>query len=214
MKKISILLIGLVLSTFVLAEPSTSVLIRYHDSGQYMKDFKKIVNSASVVLHHQENKNILKPAIVLDIDETSLSNWPFLEKTKFQYVPKLMDEWINLAKSPALLPTLQLYQYAQSHHIAVFFITGRFEYLRAATIQNLKKAGYQKWAGLYLRPDHSPKNESVAVYKTKARRQIEQQGYTILLNMGDQYSDLCGGFAKKREKLPNPFYYLPGCPVR
>ena len=36
-----------------------------------------------------------------------------------------------------------------------------------------------------------------------------QQGYTILLSLGDQESDLTGGYAERTFKLPNPVYYLP-----
>ena len=38
------------------------------------------------------------------------------------------------------------------------------------------------------------------------RRRIAEQGYTILLSMGDQESDLAGGYAERTFKLPNPFY--------
>jgi acid phosphatase len=41
------------------------------------------------------------------------------------------------------------------------------------------------------------------------RRKIAGQGYTIILNMGDQESDLAGGYAEKTFKLPNPVYFLP-----
>ena len=40
-------------------------------------------------------------------------------------------------------------------------------------------------------------------------RHLAEQGYTILLSMGDQESDLAGGYAEKTFKLPNPVYYLP-----
>ncbi len=30
-----------------------------------------------------------------------------------------------------------------------------------------------------------------------------------LLNVGDQDSDLEGGYARNRVKLPNPFYFIP-----
>ena len=32
-------------------------------------------------------------------------------------------------------------------------------------------------------------------FKTSARREIAARGYTIVLNMGDQQSDLAGGYA-------------------
>ena len=46
-------------------------------------------------------------------------------------------------------------------------------------------------------------------YKTGARKDIEAQGYRIVVNVGDQFSDLVGGHADRGYKLPNPFYYLP-----
>jgi predicted secreted acid phosphatase len=46
-------------------------------------------------------------------------------------------------------------------------------------------------------------------YKSGTRAYIESQGYDIVANFGDQYSDLLGGFADKKFKMPNPNYYLP-----
>ena len=41
------------------------------------------------------------------------------------------------------------------------------------------------------------------------RKKLVDQGYTIIVNMGDQMSDLDGGFAERTYKLPNPFYFVP-----
>ena len=46
-------------------------------------------------------------------------------------------------------------------------------------------------------------------YKSGTRAYIESQGYHIVANFGDQFSDLEGGFADKTFKMPNPNYYLP-----
>jgi predicted secreted acid phosphatase len=46
-------------------------------------------------------------------------------------------------------------------------------------------------------------------YKSGTRAYIESQGYDIVANFGDQFSDLLGGFAEKTFKMPNPNYYLP-----
>jgi predicted secreted acid phosphatase len=46
-------------------------------------------------------------------------------------------------------------------------------------------------------------------YKSGTRAYIESQGYDIVANFGDQFSDLEGGFADKTFKMPNPNYYLP-----
>jgi acid phosphatase len=50
---------------------------------------------------------------------------------------------------------------------------------------------------------------SAVEFKAPERRRIAEQGYTILLSMGDQQSDLAGGYAERTFKLPNPVYYLP-----
>ena len=46
-------------------------------------------------------------------------------------------------------------------------------------------------------------------YKSGTRAYIESQGYNIVADIGDQFSDLEGGFADKTFKMPNPNYYLP-----
>ncbi|HEY1317401.1 MAG TPA: HAD family acid phosphatase [Gaiella sp.] len=46
-------------------------------------------------------------------------------------------------------------------------------------------------------------------YKSGVRAHIEDLGYEIVGNFGDQFSDLEGGFADKTFKLPNPNYFLP-----
>jgi len=46
-------------------------------------------------------------------------------------------------------------------------------------------------------------------YKSGTRAYIESQGYEIVADIGDQFSDLLGGFADKTFKMPNPNYYLP-----
>ena len=36
-----------------------------------------------------------------------------------------------------------------------------------------------------------------------------KRGYDILVNVGDQRSDLTGGYARRGFKLPNPMYLIP-----
>jgi predicted secreted acid phosphatase len=46
-------------------------------------------------------------------------------------------------------------------------------------------------------------------YKSGTRAYIESQGYDIVADVGDQFSDLENGYADKTFKMPNPNYYLP-----
>ena len=49
---------------------------------------------------------------------------------------------------------------------------------------------------------------SASNHKIAARADIERRGFTIIANIGDQNSDLVGGYAEMTFKLPNPFYFL------
>jgi len=209
---------ALMISTKSFAEPTNlgqlkTALITYQSSGEYDKEVAGVINDAKTYIdntasENQKSNNPLKLAIVLDIDDTSLSNYNNILATNFCQNQDQIDKAISNANDPAINPTLDLYNDALKNHVAVFFVTGRRPYLNAATIKNLKNAGFASWSGLYFRPkeDMEP---SVSPYKTQARKQIEEAGYTIIASIGDQESDLIGGHATKTFKLPNPFYYLP-----
>jgi HAD superfamily, subfamily IIIB (Acid phosphatase) len=88
----------------------------------------------------------------------------------------------------------------------VFFITARPEAIRAGTLQNLRAAGYKGKYELILQPD-GYKPDSKVPYKSGARKQIQKRGFHILANVGDQKSDLKGGYSERTYKLPNPIYF-------
>ena len=106
----------------------------------------------------------------------------------------------NTSAIPPIAPTVELYRTAREHDIAVFFITGRAERLRAVTEANLKNVGYTDFAGAtFNSPDY--KQPSIVPFKSQARADIEAQGYTIIANVGDQDSDLDGGHGGCPHKL-------------
>ena len=189
---------------------------RYISSGQYDTDFAAVVARARAQLEKRA-RDAAKPAIVLDIDETSLSNWPAYKVNGWTRItagpcdleagPCGVRAYQATAASKALVPTLNLAKRAMELSVAVFFITGRPPELREATERNLRREGYE-FAGLVLLPAGA-RFASAADFKAPERRKIAGQGYTIILNMGDQESDLSGGYAEKTFKLPNPVYFLP-----
>jgi predicted secreted acid phosphatase len=155
---------------------------------------------------HDHGKNTKKLAIVLDIDETSLSNYSAILADNFTFGTNSQQEAQNEI-GVAIKPTLDLYDDALQRGYAVFFITGRGEATRPFTEDNLKKQGFTTWSQLVLKPAGS--TLSTVAFKSGARAAIEQQGYRIVANIGDQYSDLAGGHAESAFKLANPFYFLP-----
>ena len=179
--------------------------------GCYAKELDHQAQAAIDLLdrraaHKRANEKL---ALVLDIDETALSNYKQMAAQDYGYVPNAFDAWEDSAQATAIPGTLRLYQEAQKLGVTVFFITGRGESHRAATEQNLKSQGYTNFAGLTLRTAAQAK-ESTIEYKSGARKAIVDAGYRIILNVGDQFSDLKGlPAAEYSVKLPNPFYYLP-----
>ncbi|CAL5420460.1 unnamed protein product [Camellia sinensis] len=54
------------------------------------------------------------------------------------------------------------------------------------------------------------KGQSAVVYESEIREQLEEEGYKIWGNVGDQWSDLQGNCTSNRTfKLPNPLYFVP-----
>jgi predicted secreted acid phosphatase len=188
----------------------------YVDSGRYEADIAAITEQAGAYLERRVARGG-KLAIVLDVDETALSNHPSLRANDYGFLvagpcdlprgPCGLGAWIMMAQAEPIKPVLALARQAHARGVAVFFLTGRPERMRAVTERNLRAAGYE-WAGVILRPDALPP-DGAALFKAPERKKLLDQGYTIVVNMGDQMSDLDGGFAERTYKLPNPFYLVP-----
>lgn len=188
----------------------------YVDSGRYEADIAAVVGQARAFLEARVPRGG-KLAIVLDIDETALSNLPSFRANDWGFVtpgpcdlprgPCGLLAWIGMARAEPIRPVLGLARLARERGVAVFLLTGRPERLRAATERNLQAAGYE-WTGVLLKPD-ALSTQSAVEFKAPERKKLMDQGYTIIVNMGDQMSDLEGGFAERTYKLPNPFYFVP-----
>lgn len=189
-----------------LTEAKDQVVV-FHESGEWERQINSIADEALLRLDDDLGTS-RRPAIVLDIDDTALSTFAVQRRLGFGWVPSLWDEWVASGVAPAHPGVLALYRYALERGVAVFFVTGRREHLREPTVRQLRAAGYGRWVQLYLKPDDYDQ-DSVVPYKSGARREIEEQGFDILLNVGDQWSDLEGGHARATFKLPNPMYYRP-----
>jgi predicted secreted acid phosphatase len=192
--------------------------LSYYDSGAYTRDLAVVADRASNWIR-QRAAGVSHPALVLDIDETALSNWEIIKLDDFgrpipgpcnpgSGAPCGWAAWDQLGRDPAIEPTLQVFRTARAANMTVFFITGRPENQRRATERNLRNAGFAGYARLFMVPNGAHL-ASAADFKTPVRAEIERSGYTIIANMGDQPSDLNGGHAEKKFLLSNPFYRVP-----
>jgi len=88
---------------------------------------------------------VSKPALVLDIDETSLSNWANIKANNFGFIadgacdllpsgPCGFKAWILQGVAPPIMPALDFFNAAKAKGVAVVFITGRRDRDRQATL--------------------------------------------------------------------------------
>jgi predicted secreted acid phosphatase len=149
----------------------------------WIADVTAVTHQASAYLTTRLPDKSIKPAIVLDIDNTALA-----------------AAYKGGVIIPATAPVLAIAQQAHDAGAAVIFVTARPEIIKALTKENLKQVGYPN-DGLYLRGtlDFS----SVQTLKTNARIKIEKAGYTIVANIGNNTTDLDGGHAERTFKLPD-----------
>ena len=190
----------------------------YHASGAYAAGMKQVADDAISWISERAPK-VVKPALVLDIDETALSNWAIIKRDDFGRpiaggcdlaldAPCGWAAWDQLGRDPPVAPVLALFRAARNAKISVFFITGRPEAQRKATANNLTASGYDGYTELAMVPAGQTFKSAVE-FKSPVRARIEREGYTIIANVGDQPSDLLGGHAERQFLLPDPFYRVP-----
>ncbi len=173
-----------------------------------MKDYKKTY------------KGKLPACVALDIDETVLNN-SFYQGTLYEesksYTDETWDEWVNLAKAPALPGVVNYIEKIRDLGVEPIFITNRRSYLLDKTIENLKKVGIKTEKKFVVGRDKTHSKES--------RRALFKNQCNIIQLIGDNLSDFSDDYnsedreerqslVRKKNKdfgtryilLPNPMY--------
>jgi predicted secreted acid phosphatase len=237
-----------------------------NQTSNYADEARDVAEKGEHWLHARQN--VPNRAIVLDVDDTTLTTWNYELYSNWDFNPGTNAQFVGLTGStftgnafPATPGMLDLVDQARSEGYAIFFLTGRGDSQHQVTVANLQSdtaaglpdlttvtisgktipevdAGYPAPTaidtghggftdGLFTKPPvgsypaylNQPQFCAANItagtscptikYKSGTRAYIESQGYDIVANFGDQYSDLLGGFADKTFKMPNPNYYLP-----
>jgi predicted secreted acid phosphatase len=187
------------------APAAPEAIVAYHDSGEWAEDTTQVVRRARRYIRRHLDDSSRRAAIVLDIDDTSLSNYECLKDVGFdRSSADCADQTL-----PAIAQTRSLFRWAREKGVTVFFVTGRREEARQQTAANLRAADYRSGWTLKMRPDGQSRRWRDG-WKARVRRAIVQRrDFRILANLGDQWSDLDGGWSVRRFKLPNPMYVIP-----
>lgn len=135
----------------------------------------------------------LKPAVVLDIDETVLDNSPYqarLVKSGGEYDEAAWAAWCKEERARALPGAVAFTQFAARHGVAVIYISNRAKDLDQATLANLRKAGLPvagpgSFLGLGTFVPDCEQNGT----EKGCRRQLIGRQYRVLMQFGDQLGD-------------------------
>jgi len=177
----------------------------YYESGTFDAECKQIIDDA--IAQIEKIKLSDSSAVVFDIDETALSNYDLTKEIGFGFRADLWDAWLQKASAKAIPQTKRFYDWLISKNIRVIFLTGRSEKEREASAKNLYNEGYTKYDTLIVRnPDE--KKIPAAEFKAGKRERLTRKGYKIIACVGDQWSDLVGGNAGIKIKLPNYLYII------
>ena len=132
----------------------------------------------------------LPPAVVLDIDETTLDNllyqvWAM--KTGNVFSLPTWNEFCNAKVSRAVPGAAEFTKYAESKGVKVFYISNRVAEVEPATRENMEKFGFAMGGNVdtFLMQGEKPEWGS----KKGTRRAVIVKDYRILLEFGDNFGD-------------------------
>ncbi|MFZ2237193.1 MAG: HAD family acid phosphatase [Dokdonella sp.] len=136
----------------------------------------------------------LKPAVILDIDETALDNSPYqarlvLDGNSFDEFT--WAQWCKEQKARAMPGAVEFARNADSKGVTVFYLSNRAADLNDVTLANLAKVGFpikageNVFLGLGTLVEDCEQNGS----EKGCRRKLVAQNYRVLMQIGDQIGD-------------------------
>ncbi|MFD0739591.1 5'-nucleotidase, lipoprotein e(P4) family [Lysobacter koreensis] len=135
----------------------------------------------------------LKPAVIMDVDETVLDNSPYqarLVRDGKEYDELTWDQWVAEKKAKPLPGVVDFAKAASAKGVTVLYLSNRAEHLQAATLANLRSVGMpvaddSVFLGLGTFVEGCEQNGS----EKNCRRQLAGRKYRVLMQFGDQLGD-------------------------
>jgi hypothetical protein len=104
--------------------------------SNYAKEVSKLARKASRWLSHRVDR-FANPAIVLDVDDTTLTTWNYELFSNWDFNPTTNGQFVVDQLFPATPGMVDLVNKAKERGYAVFFLTGRPQAQEAPTLGNL-----------------------------------------------------------------------------
>ena len=135
----------------------------------------------------------LKPAVVMDVDETVLDNSPYqarLIRNGKEFDEVSWDQWVSEKKAKPIPGVVDFAKAASAKGITVLYVSNRAVHLTDATLANLRSAGLpvadnSVLLGLGTVVKDCEQNGS----EKNCRRKLVGQQYRVLMQFGDQFGD-------------------------
>jgi len=186
-------------------EFTRSKIIDFYESGAYIQEAGKLL--AQIKTQILALPRSADDIIILDVDETALHSYEFIKGMDFGFFPERWNEWMHEGNIPANEPVLEFYNSMRQQDYTFLFLTGRLTHYGENTKKNLIRAGYNNGEELILRETYQDGMDAWE-FKSGVRKQLTRQGYRILGNIGDQMSDVTGGYSAYHVRLPNLLYIV------
>ena len=161
-----------------------------------------------------------RPALVLDIDETSLTNWPNLLADDFGFVadgscdvlpagPCGFNQWILKSSAEGNSAGAEAVQGGKGQRRR-----GDFHHRPSGQVSGIQPSSISIMRDLTAGPSLERDPTGTISRRCRSTRwrnriKVEAEGYTIIANVGDQMSDIDGEHGGCTFKVPNPFYFIP-----
>ncbi|MDG2525411.1 5'-nucleotidase, lipoprotein e(P4) family [Stenotrophomonas sp. HITSZ_GD] len=135
----------------------------------------------------------LKPAVVMDVDETVLDNSPYqarLIRDNQEYDEVTWSNWVAEKKAKAVPGVVDFAKAASAKGVTILYISNRAQHLQEATLANLRAVGMpvaddSVFLGLGTFVKDCEQNGS----EKNCRRRLAGQKYRVLMQFGDQLGD-------------------------
>ena len=136
----------------------------------------------------------LKPAVVMDVDETVLDNSPYqarLVRDGTSYDEVTWDAWVREEKAKPVPGALEFAQAAAARGVTVFYLSNRAAHLEEPTLVNLRALGFpiesgDQFLGLGFFVEGCEQEGS----EKGCRRQHVGRTHRVLMQFGDQIGDM------------------------
>ena len=166
----------------------------FHAAADHLDAALKEANWDALVPEERDNAVAgLKPAVIMDVDETVLDNSPYqarLIRDGAEYDEVTWDRWVAEKKAKPLPGVVDFARAAEARGVTILYISNRAVHLKQATLENLRAAGLpvaddSVFLGLGTVLPGCEQNGS----EKNCRRRLAGQQYRVLMQFGDQLGD-------------------------